>query len=58
MRISAVLILYKEFGCGSFAYIVVESSYPCQKPVTADNPARLFGKLSDGVRVLICSGGS
>ena len=49
----ASLILDKMLGRRRFADVVIERTDARQEAVAADNAAGFFGKLADGVRMLV-----
>src|SRR5436190_5928866 len=53
VRILRQLIFNEMLRCGRFADIVIQSTDTGEQAIAADHAARLFGKLSDGVGMLI-----
>ena len=57
MRIAAHLVFDKMIGRGDLANIVIKRTDARQQGIGANRAASVFGKLSNGVRMLICSRG-
>ena len=53
VRVFAQLVFDKMFGRGGFSDVVIKRADSRQQSVCADNAARFFRKLPDGVRMLI-----
>ena len=51
------MVFDKMIGRGDLANIVIKRTDACQQGIGANRAASVFGKLSNGVRMLICSRG-